>query len=147
MFLYCRSLTCGFLQHSITACIYFMPPHGPSRADLALMASLCKHAAVLPVVGKADAMTAHEAAVCCEAVQRMLSRPAEYVPGLRAGDSIDVYRLVAAVHTVTVGSPVNHLLCPFVDSVPLFCKARLCQGWPHILELLQRVGKGGIVVL
>ncbi|WIA13026.1 hypothetical protein OEZ85_006635 [Tetradesmus obliquus] len=37
-------------------------------------------------------MTAHEAAVCCEAVQRMLSRPAEYVPGLRAGDSIDVYR-------------------------------------------------------
>lgn len=84
VFLYCRSLTCGFLQHSIIACIYFMPPHGPSRADLALMASLCKHAAVLPVVGKADAMTAHEAAVCCEAVQQMLSRPAEYVPGLRA---------------------------------------------------------------
>ncbi|WIA22266.1 hypothetical protein OEZ85_004588 [Tetradesmus obliquus] len=87
-----KSLTCGCLQHSITACIYFLPPHGPFRLDLALMASLAKHAAVLPVVGKADAMTADEAAACCAAVRHMLAEPAEYVPGFKGGGSIGVYR-------------------------------------------------------
>jgi hypothetical protein len=86
-----RSLTCGCLQHSITACVYFMPPHGPSRTDLALMAGLSKHVAVLPVVGKADAMTAEEAEECCLAVQHMLAEPWEYVPGISGGACIDVY--------------------------------------------------------
>jgi hypothetical protein len=88
----CRPLMYGCLQHSVTACIYFMPPHGPSRLDLALMAGLSKHVALLPVVGKADAMTADEASECCRAVQKMLAEPAEYVPGIAGGGSINVYR-------------------------------------------------------
>jgi septin family protein len=56
------------------------------------MAGLSKHVALLPVVGKADAMTAEEARECCCAVQRMLAESAEYVPGIPAGTSIDVYR-------------------------------------------------------
>ncbi|KAF6262667.1 hypothetical protein COO60DRAFT_1635822 [Scenedesmus sp. NREL 46B-D3] len=87
-----KCLTYGCLQHSITACVYFMPPHSPSRLDLALMAGLSKHVAVLPAVGKADTMTTDEAAACCQAVQHMLSEPAEYVPGLQPGACIDVYR-------------------------------------------------------
>jgi septin family protein len=56
------------------------------------MAGLSKHVPLLPVVGKADAMTAEEATDCCRAVQHMLAEPADYVPGISGGASIDVYK-------------------------------------------------------
>jgi septin family protein len=74
---------CGSLAHSITACLYFLPPHGPSQLDLVLMAGLSKHVALLPVVGKADSMTPAEARDVCRLLQHMMAEPAEYVPGLQ----------------------------------------------------------------
>jgi septin family protein len=56
------------------------------------MWGLSKRVVLLPVVGKADAMTAEEAADCCRAVQHMLAEPAEYVPGISGGASIDVHK-------------------------------------------------------
>jgi septin family protein len=68
-----------------------MPPHGPSQLDLALMAGLSKHVALLPVIGKADAMTAQEARECCRAVQHMLAEPYAYAPSIPGGACINVY--------------------------------------------------------
>jgi septin family protein len=56
------------------------------------MAGLCKHVAVLHVVGKADAITADEAAACCQAVQHMLDEPAKYVHALEQGARLNVYK-------------------------------------------------------
>jgi septin family protein len=49
------------------------------------MAGLSEHVALLPVVGKADSMTAAEAEDCCMLVQHMLAEPREYVAGLGVG--------------------------------------------------------------
>uniref|UniRef100_A0A383VXV4 Septin-type G domain-containing protein n=1 Tax=Tetradesmus obliquus TaxID=3088 RepID=A0A383VXV4_TETOB len=84
-----KSLVYGSLAHSVTACLYFLQPHGPSKLDLVLMAGLAKHVALLPVIGKADSMTAGEARDCVRLVQHMLEQPGEYVPGLTA---IKAYR-------------------------------------------------------
>eukprot|EP00882_Tetradesmus_deserticola_P024672 GHRQ01026979.1.p1 GENE.GHRQ01026979.1~~GHRQ01026979.1.p1 ORF type:complete len:129 (-),score=41.34 GHRQ01026979.1:6-392(-) len=83
-----------------------MPPHGPSRLDLALMAGLSKHVAVLPVVGKADTMTTDEADTCRQAVQHMLAEPAECVPGFKAGDTFDVYRWLSVPEMLPLSRPV-----------------------------------------
>ncbi|KAF6262687.1 Septin-domain-containing protein [Scenedesmus sp. NREL 46B-D3] len=77
-----KSLVCGSLAHSVTACLYFLPPHGASKLDLVLMAGLSRYVALLPVVGKADTMTAAEAEDCCQLVQDMLATPRAYVHGL-----------------------------------------------------------------
>uniref|UniRef100_A0A383WEA1 Septin-type G domain-containing protein n=1 Tax=Tetradesmus obliquus TaxID=3088 RepID=A0A383WEA1_TETOB len=84
-----KSLVCGSLAHSVTACLYFLPPHGPTQLDLVLMAGLAPHVALLPVVGKADSMTDDEAQDCVRLVRHMLAQPEEYVPGLKP---IKLYR-------------------------------------------------------
>ncbi|WIA17574.1 hypothetical protein OEZ85_014400 [Tetradesmus obliquus] len=84
-----KSLVCGSLAHSVAACLYFLPPHGPTQLDLVLMAGLAPHVALLPVVGKADSMTDDEAQDCVRLVRHMLAQPEEYVPGLKP---IKLYR-------------------------------------------------------
>lgn len=66
----------------MTACLYFLPSHRPSKLDLVLMSALSPHVALLPVVGKADTMTAAEALECCKLVQQMMAQAEEYVSGL-----------------------------------------------------------------
>jgi septin family protein len=80
---------CGSLAHSVTACLYFLPPHGPSKLDLVLMAGLARHVALLPVVGKADCMSGAEAEECCRLVTHVMQQPGEYVAGLEA---VELYR-------------------------------------------------------
>lgn len=72
------------MVHSMTACLYFLPPHGPTKLDLVLMSALSPHVALLPAVGKADAMTPTEALECCKLVQHMLAEPGDYVAGMKA---------------------------------------------------------------
>jgi hypothetical protein len=135
----------GCLQHSTSACIYFMPPHGPSRTDLALMAGLSQHVALLTVVGKADAMTAGEAADCCRAVQHMLAEPAEYVPGIPGGASIAVYRRVSAqlncrlsfcrvgsqvLVSVSTGAHLNRIASPDQTALALLSMQRVMVTQP-----------------
>lgn len=33
---------CGVLEHSITACLYFLPPHRMKKVDLILMAAISR---------------------------------------------------------------------------------------------------------
>lgn len=82
MLIQTRSLVCGSLVHSVTACLYFLANHGPTQLDLVLMSALSQHVALLPVVGRADAMTATEALDRCRLVQHMLAEPGEYVAGM-----------------------------------------------------------------
>jgi len=59
------------------------------KLDLVIIAALAKRVALLPVVGKADAMSEQEAAACVEAVWHMLAEPHEYVAGL---NPVETYR-------------------------------------------------------
>jgi cell division control protein 11 len=54
------SLTAGTLVHSVSACIFFLPPHRASKIDSLLIAALSKLVPVIPVISKADAMTSSE---------------------------------------------------------------------------------------
>ncbi|KAF8067209.1 glpF [Scenedesmus sp. PABB004] len=71
---------CGQLQHSVTACLYFIPPHRMKKIDLILMAAISQLVTVVPVIGKADAMTERELVTYRGEVLRMLSAPNKYVP-------------------------------------------------------------------
>lgn len=52
-----RDAMCGQLQHTVTACLYFIPPHRMKKVDLILMAAISKIVNVIPVIAKADCMT------------------------------------------------------------------------------------------
>lgn len=75
----CRSLACGCLEHSPTACIYTLPPEGPNKVDLMSMSVLNQHVAVLPVItGPSSA----DGESCRQLVSKMLQNTAAYVKGL-----------------------------------------------------------------
>jgi len=42
-----KDAVCGQLQHTVTACLYFIPPHRLKRVDLILLAALSKIVAVI----------------------------------------------------------------------------------------------------
>ena len=83
----CRSLVCGTLASSTTACLYFLPSHGPTSLDLALMAALSRHVPLLPVVSRADTLLPEQAEEVHQLVAGLLAEPGLQVPGL-SPDSI-----------------------------------------------------------
>lgn len=84
-----RSLACGCLQHSVTVCIYFLPPQGPSKLDLVAMSALSKHVALLPASAVPEGSTEQETEQLQSNVRKMLADPAAYVPGL---ERIETYK-------------------------------------------------------
>jgi hypothetical protein len=52
-----KDAVCGQLQHTITACLYFLPPNRMKKVDLILLAALSKIVNVIPIISKADCMT------------------------------------------------------------------------------------------
>eukprot|EP00878_Enallax_costatus_P024696 GHUV01026375.1.p1 GENE.GHUV01026375.1~~GHUV01026375.1.p1 ORF type:complete len:446 (+),score=151.46 GHUV01026375.1:39-1376(+) len=51
----------GTLKNSVTALLYFLPPHKLKKLDIIMMAALSQLVPLIPVVGKADTMTQQEA--------------------------------------------------------------------------------------
>lgn len=51
---------CGCLPHSVTGLLYFLTPHRVKKVDLVLMSALSQLVTVIPVIAKADTMTAAE---------------------------------------------------------------------------------------
>lgn len=66
--------------HSFTACLYLMPPHAASKADLLISAALSRHITLIPVIAKADIMTPDEAAWCKERLRQQLDVAATQLP-------------------------------------------------------------------
>jgi hypothetical protein len=79
----CRSLASGCLQHSTTACFYFLPAHGPSKVDLVAMAALSQHVALLPVLSLPEGASEAQAEEVAATVQKTLQDPAAHVQGLQ----------------------------------------------------------------
>lgn len=50
----------GALQHAVTVCLYFVPPHRIKPVDWIMMSAISKLTAVVPVISKADTFTAKE---------------------------------------------------------------------------------------
>uniref|UniRef100_A0A383WIM5 Septin-type G domain-containing protein n=1 Tax=Tetradesmus obliquus TaxID=3088 RepID=A0A383WIM5_TETOB len=71
---------CGQLQHSITACVYFLSPHRVKKVDLIIMSALSQLVTVIPVIAKADTMTDKELSAFRSEVRAMLSCPSKYAP-------------------------------------------------------------------
>lgn len=71
---------CGQLAHSITACVYFLPPHRVKKVDLILISAISQLVTVIPVVSKADTMTESELAQYRAEIRDMLSAPAKFAP-------------------------------------------------------------------
>ncbi|WIA23940.1 hypothetical protein OEZ85_013580 [Tetradesmus obliquus] len=71
---------CGQLQHSITACVYFLSPHRVKKVDLIIMSALSQLVTVIPVIAKADTMTDKELSSFRSEVRAMLSCPSKYAP-------------------------------------------------------------------
>jgi hypothetical protein len=74
-----KTAMCGQLQHSITACLYFIPPHRTKKIDLILMAAISQLVTIIPVIGKSDSMTESELAAYRAEVLQMLGTPNKYV--------------------------------------------------------------------
>jgi septin family protein len=72
---------CGQLPHSITACLYFLPPHRTKKIDLVLMAAVSQLVPIIPVIAKADCMTDRELAHYRMEVQSMLQAPNKFTGG------------------------------------------------------------------
>jgi septin family protein len=72
---------CGQLPHSITACLYCIPPHRTKKIDLVLMAAVSQLVPIIPVIAKADCMTDRELAQYRMEVQSMLQAPNKYTSG------------------------------------------------------------------
>ncbi|KAF6251735.1 Septin-domain-containing protein [Scenedesmus sp. NREL 46B-D3] len=72
---------CGQLPYSITACLYFIPPHRTKKIDLVLMAAVSQLVPIIPVIAKADCMTESELAQYRLEVQSMLQAPNKYTSG------------------------------------------------------------------
>jgi len=70
---------CGQLQHSVTACLYFIAPHRMKKIDLILMAAVSQLTSVIPVIGKSDTMTEGELSAYRAEVMGMLKNPSKYV--------------------------------------------------------------------
>ncbi|WIA12746.1 hypothetical protein OEZ85_006381 [Tetradesmus obliquus] len=81
---------CGQLPHSITACLYFLPPHRTKKIDLVLMAAVSQLVPIIPVIAKADCMTDRELATYRNEVQGMLQSPNKYTSG-RNMPQLDVF--------------------------------------------------------
>jgi septin family protein len=50
----------GELKQAITAILYFLPPHRTKPVDWIILAVLSQLVAVIPIIAKADTMTADE---------------------------------------------------------------------------------------
>ncbi|KAF6251737.1 Septin-domain-containing protein [Scenedesmus sp. NREL 46B-D3] len=74
-----KTAMCGQLQHSITACLYFIPPHRTKKIDLILMAAISQLVTIIPVIGKSDAMTEAELTAYRAEVLQMLAQPNKFV--------------------------------------------------------------------
>lgn len=70
---------CGQLQHSITACLYFLPPHRVKKIDLILMAAVSQLVTIVPIISKADTMTEAELNTYRNEVTSMLQQPGKFV--------------------------------------------------------------------
>jgi septin family protein len=70
---------CGQLHHSITACLYFIPPHRMKKIDLIMIAAISQLTAVIPVIGKSDSCTEGELAAYRAEVMGMLKTPSKHV--------------------------------------------------------------------
>jgi septin family protein len=70
---------CGQLQHSVTACLYFIAPHRMKKIDLILMAAVSQLVTVIPIIAKADTMTERELSSYRKEVMKMLNNPSDYV--------------------------------------------------------------------
>jgi hypothetical protein len=79
----CRQPQAPLLQHSTTACFYFLPPHGRSKVDLVAMSALSQHVALLPVLSLPQGASEAQAGEVAETVQKVLQEPGAYVEGLQ----------------------------------------------------------------
>ena len=75
---------CGQLKHSITACLYFIPPHRMKKIDLILISAISQLTTVIPVIAKSDCMTEAELAAYRVEVASMLQSPSKFVGGLKS---------------------------------------------------------------
>ncbi|WIA40486.1 hypothetical protein OEZ86_013840 [Tetradesmus obliquus] len=85
-----KSLACGCLQHSTTACFYFLPPHGPSKYDLVVMSHMSEHVALLPVVSLPSNASEEQAQQLQATVRQLLEEPGTHVKSLQP---IKTYKL------------------------------------------------------
>ncbi|KAF8055941.1 MST4 [Scenedesmus sp. PABB004] len=76
-----KSVACGSLQHTVTACLYLLPS-GPSKLDLATMAALARHTALLPAVTLPAGTPDAEAAAGQARVRALLDAPSSLLRGL-----------------------------------------------------------------
>uniref|UniRef100_A0A383VX14 Uncharacterized protein n=1 Tax=Tetradesmus obliquus TaxID=3088 RepID=A0A383VX14_TETOB len=95
-----KSLACGCLQHSTTACFYFLPPHGPSKVDLLAMSALSQHVALLPVLSLPEGLTDEQAAKLQATVRQLLQDPSAHVEGMQP---IATYKLAYATDATNSG--------------------------------------------
>ena len=87
-----RSLACGLLRSTTTVCLYLLPPSGPTQLDYLLMSALSSQTTLLPVISKADTLSAEEAQRLQLVVAEALQKPELHVKGLPPGP---VKKLVA----------------------------------------------------
>ena len=73
------------LEHSCTACFYFISPLGPTALDLVVMSALSQMVPLLPVIGKADTLTSTQAKELQLRIQELIERPDQMVPALKPG--------------------------------------------------------------
>uniref|UniRef100_A0A383VX27 Uncharacterized protein n=1 Tax=Tetradesmus obliquus TaxID=3088 RepID=A0A383VX27_TETOB len=114
------SLACGCLQHSTTACFYFLPPHGPSKLDLLAMSALSQHVALLSVLTLPEGVSEEQAQQLQVTVRQLLETPGAYVEGLRP---IRAYKIAHSADSSGSRLQLPLLLCtpaPGASSSSLF---------------------------
>jgi septin family protein len=70
------------LQHSTTACFYFLPFYDLSKVDLVAVSALSQHVALLPVLTVPDEACDEQARDVVGVVQQLLEWPDVHVQGL-----------------------------------------------------------------
>lgn len=80
----------GQLENAITAVLYLVAPHRIKKADLIIMSVLSRLVTVIPIIAKADAMTAAELAAYRAELMATFTQPAKPFSGTPGLPTLDV---------------------------------------------------------